>query len=71
MPETDPGYLYDGLGRDELPSNDDKLPSVQKESIDGLIAAFKFMLEDEIAFALTQANPINHQILAKVPIFPD
>jgi len=51
MPETDPGYLYDGLGRDELPSNDDKLPSVQKESIDGLIAAFKFMLEDEIAFA--------------------
>lgn len=66
MPETDPGYIYDGLGRDEMPANDEKLPPVQRDSIEGLVAAFKFMLEDEIAFALTQANPITQQILSKV-----
>ena len=66
QPETDPGYLYDGLSRDDGPSGDDKLPPSQKDSIDGLISAFKFMLEDEIAFALTQANPITQHILAKV-----
>jgi hypothetical protein len=36
------------------------------ESINGLISSFRFMLEDEIAFALTQATPISQHILAKV-----
>jgi hypothetical protein len=39
---------------------------LQMESINGLISSFRFMLEDEIAFALTQATPISQHILAKV-----
>ena len=40
----------------------------QMESINGLISSFRFMLEDEIAFALTQATPISQHILAKVTL---
>ena len=65
LPETEPPFLFDGFTRDET-SVDEKLPSTQLESINGLITSFRFMLEDEIAFALTQATPISQQILSKV-----
>ena len=63
--ETEPPYLLDGLIREET-GGEEKLPSTQLESINGLITSFRFMLEDEIAFALTQATPISQQILSKV-----
>lgn len=34
--------------------------------MNSLIKALKWMLDDEIAFALTQANPITQTILSKV-----
>lgn len=64
LPE-ETSYLLEGLVHEES-STEEKLPSTQLESINGLISSFRFMLEDEIAFALTQATPITQNILAKV-----
>lgn len=40
----------------------------QAEAVNSLIKALKWMLDDEIAFALTQANPITQTVLSKVGI---